>query len=70
MRGLGPSKKGDVNLLPITWLPRLPALGRVGALLGEGGRGVQLRKGRRHLSTRGPQKVALGGTPARRHPSL
>lgn len=24
---------------------------------------VQLRKGRRHLGTRGPQKVALGGNP-------
>ena len=38
--------------------------------LGERGGGGRLRKGRRHLSTRGPRKVALGGTPACRHPSL
>lgn len=69
-RGLGPSKKGDANLLPITSLPCLPALGRVGALLGAGGTGVQLWKGRGHLGTRGPRKVAPGGTPACRHPSL
>lgn len=31
---------------------------------------IQLRKGRGHLGTRGPQKVVPGGTPARRHPSL
>lgn len=65
----GPLREGAQALFPPPDCPP-PSSGEGWSLLGGRRDWGQLRRGKGHLGTRGPRKVALGGTPARRYPSL